>query len=863
MTVLDRERLGIAERRFAAFFRELVGVYAEREEVIKQIALALLSREHVLLCGPPGTAKSHLASAVLNRILDEETGEPSVFARQLTESTVQTDLVGPVDFKTLMASGRTEHFTDEGILGAVHAFLDEVLDGRDMLLRSALNLLQERELKQGHKITRGAIECALMTTNRYPAEVIEQSRETLLAFMDRIAYVGFVPRGFADPEHLTQVLTQFVGGTKPAPLEATLSIQDLDALQAAADAVYVAPELCERMGQLVRSLDDELAAAARADRTFLPTRYLSTRSAVRLGRTLRAAVVYTHAMGADRPFEARANDFDLLRFALLLCGPKPDQVGPLLQRETDPRERRQLNIVRTEREVFDRCLARLPPVTDQLLRPQLDVARIERKVAEAGEKTRDLVGAARELAQAIDGGRPGADRAQALLEQTIEKMIRQALEAGMTGGASTDAKVEDAIESLAALAQELDELNADTRSVARWLRGRASAMLADLVAHTPTEVGSVLERATSSLSVTRVVEITDTQLGRVESLAALRARLQARGASGDKDRFDAAWSSAIERLEQHLCLLWDDGFREVVQGALAAVERGSLAALLQEIDAVLRQIDDVGRRLGELGGAPAAIHERVVGPRLGPMVEAGFRRFDASDRLDVVDQVDQLLQELAAAGLASAIAPRSLLTWAAEALVMTERPASEITAGLSHDFSGYRELRQRDQRIALSYTLVSVALRVMRSRAVGAPDAASSVAAVTAFVTELPGPLLRQLADLDLARLDRAVTLLESWWNALAPPDEPLPDTPDAVGELIREYVRERFFHVTIDEAALARFAIEARVAAEVFPSAVGAAEELGARIAKLEATSTERLSELFRRRSDASWSAVLGTHAS
>src|SRR5690606_15645808 len=101
------------------------------------------------------------------------------------------DLVGPINFKTLMDTGRTEHFTDQGILGAVHAFLDEVFDGRDMLLRAALNVLHERELKEGTKTTRGLIECALMTSNRYLAEILEGSRDTLLAFIDRIAFVSF------------------------------------------------------------------------------------------------------------------------------------------------------------------------------------------------------------------------------------------------------------------------------------------------------------------------------------------------------------------------------------------------------------------------------------------------------------------------------------------------------------------------------------------------------------------------------------------------------------------------------------------------------------------------------------------------
>jgi hypothetical protein len=58
----------------------------------------------------------------------------------------------------LTETGRSEHFTDEGLLGAVHAHLDEILDDRDMLLRSTLNLLHERELQHGTRIVAGEIE---------------------------------------------------------------------------------------------------------------------------------------------------------------------------------------------------------------------------------------------------------------------------------------------------------------------------------------------------------------------------------------------------------------------------------------------------------------------------------------------------------------------------------------------------------------------------------------------------------------------------------------------------------------------------------------------------------------------------------
>src|SRR4051812_11476418 len=226
MADVDPQRLEAAGSRFVAFFNELGRAFVEREELLAQIALALLSREHVLMTGPPGTAKSGVASAVLRRVVDERTGQPSLFARQFTESTVQTDLVGPIDFKTLMETGRTEHFTDEGMLGATHAFLDEVFDGRDMLLRSTLNLLNERELKQGTKISRGKIECALMTTNRYLVEVLESER--LVAFVDRIAFLNFVPKGFAGDSALAEVLRRQVAHRRDAPARPLLTVEDID-----------------------------------------------------------------------------------------------------------------------------------------------------------------------------------------------------------------------------------------------------------------------------------------------------------------------------------------------------------------------------------------------------------------------------------------------------------------------------------------------------------------------------------------------------------------------------------------------------------------------------------------------------------
>jgi hypothetical protein len=266
-----------------------------------------------------------------------------------------------------MATGRTEHFTDEGMLGAVHAFLDEVFDGRDMLLRSTLNVLHERELKQGTRTTRGQLECALMTSNRYLAEVLEGSRETLLAFVDRVAFVNFVPRGFGNPACLTEVLRRQVAGRKPPALRAPLTIQDLDELQAAVDGAFVPEAICNTLSALLGLLDQELSAAYKADPNFLATRYLSTRTAVRTRRDPPRHLRLRRRSSPTRSAPLQVAAWDDLALAAHLAPPRrppeASAVEPSSLHESDPRERRQLSILRTERELFDRAspASRAPP----------------------------------------------------------------------------------------------------------------------------------------------------------------------------------------------------------------------------------------------------------------------------------------------------------------------------------------------------------------------------------------------------------------------------------------------------------------------------------------------------------------------
>jgi MoxR-like ATPase len=843
MADVDPQRLEAAGSRFVAFFNELGRAFVEREELLAQVALALLSREHVLMTGPPGTAKSGVASAVLRRVVDERTGQPSLFARQFTESTVQTDLVGPINFKTLMETGRTEHFTDEGMLGAVHAFLDEVFDGRDMLLRSTLNVLQERELKQGTKTTRGAIECALMTTNRYLAEVLESSRETLLAFVDRVAFVSFVPKGFATPANLSNVLRKQVGGTGMPRLTEALTIQDLDALQAATESVYVPDSICDALSELLGMLDEELGAAERADPQFLATRYLSTRTAVRSGRILRAVTIYDKLFfNPERPLEVNEGDLKALRLSILLGGPVPEGLATLVTRETDPRERRQLSIIRTEREIFERCVGKLQVKASPKRKhatKSTPAPAAKPKPAEAHEKlsTEKLV----ELARTA----PTED-----VRAAIDELVSRAMREGVRAAAGMHESVGETVASLVAIADAVEKAPGDTLSVARWTRGRALMLLDDAVSlvESTGSLAALLLQEPASLDA--VATAAADRISQLEKLVGHRTQIRALGAEEDDPaKSDDLWRRAAARAEDDACAILDAGFRKDAAVAFSSKGGDDLGTVLGLLAAPLATLDRIGKRLAAVG-APGNVKGRVVSPRILPLVNAAFEHSSAPDRAKLVAQVEAILDVLEEHQLRSALAPRDLLGGAGRALVRAaQRAALPPLDVLDHE--RYRKLRSIGHRVPGAYTLLELAMRVAPKRMLRStanPEAA--VSALHEVARSVPADVAAAVAKLDIERLEIMTTFLERWYESASGDGSPQ--------EKLERLVASGFFGVAFDEQALLRTALEARVVGDVFPERKADADSLRARLEALRDRVHTGLEGLLQKRADEAWAAVL-----
>ncbi|MFO0592278.1 MAG: AAA family ATPase [Polyangiaceae bacterium] len=882
---IDAARLAAAKGRFAAFFRELSVAFAEREDVLAQIALTLLAREHLLFAGPPGTAKSALAGAVVGRILDEDTGKPSLFARQLTESTVQTDVIGPIDFKTLMETGRTSHFTDEGLLGAVHAFLDEVFDGRDMLLRSTLNLLHERELKQGTSITKGRFEIAFMTTNRYVSEVLETARETLLAFVDRVAFIGFVPRGFADPSRLAEVLRFEAGGVGRAPLDAPLSVQDLDALQAAVDQVVLPDEICDGLAKLLDLLEGELAATERADPTFAPTRYLSTRTAVRSARVLRAIVVHDAIFRRpDRALRVEPDDLRLLRLHLLLSGPSPEQTTALLARERDPRERRQLGILRAEREAFERALAKLPrirvaeapaapaPVTAEIASNRggdaasagaaVDGSKVaaarppwvaSANAAFASGETAGVVGALRDLVPMTRAAGADGELAMDLLRAGMGVLRRSVLRATLTARAVGGAKPIEVAEELSTLADATEAGPAAAQALGRWVRGHALLLLAAALP-TTLDLGhaNVTGWATDRDAATLLVQA-DTMVRALERRSETRGRMLARGVEPElRHEADAAWTRGLAIASEDVKASLDAALRTAATAALAAGERRDLRDLLVEVSAVLAELRKIDARAAAIG-VTVGLRGDVVAPRLGPLLAHTFGRVEALDRAAYLAEVDRALRTLAEAELTDVIPAADWITWAAGALLRADTVAPGAgEPALTHE--GYRKLRAGAPRVPNGFVLAEIAMRTAGSA--GEPTAEEPMPVAASLLAGLPLSLRRHVADADRRRVERVVEFFEAFFASLD--DGAEPRSPADAAERLRGLVASGFFSILLDDAALTRTSLEIDLLCDLFPEMEEIAADLRGRLDALAERARRRVLSLARARGEGAWSAAL-----
>lgn len=239
----------------------------EREALVELIVLAAVAQEHLLVIGPPGTAKS----VAVRRVAETIGGQ--YFEYLLGRFTEPNEIFGPVDLRKLK-EGVVETQISGMLPEAEIAFLDEIFQGSTAILNTLLGLLNEREFRRGHTRIHCPLRVCVGASNALPED------ESLAAFADRFLVRIFVD-AIADPM-LEQLLE---GGWRLAQrtIQRKATMTDVDKLALAARQLDIAP-IRSSLSHALRIL--RKAGVALSDRRSVKVQFLIAAAALLDGRNL-------------------------------------------------------------------------------------------------------------------------------------------------------------------------------------------------------------------------------------------------------------------------------------------------------------------------------------------------------------------------------------------------------------------------------------------------------------------------------------------------------------------------------------------------------------------------------------------------
>lgn len=298
--------------------------FLEREDVVEGLILALMTGQHALLVGPPGTAKSQMIKALTATI-----GGANYFELLLSKFSKPEEVFGPISLKAL-EQDEYRRITAGKLPEAKIAFLDEVFKASTAILNSLLTIINERIYHNNGT----PMQCPLITLVGASNELPEGDEETALAaFADRFLFryqVGYL----AEDSNFVSMLTL------PATLApaAQLGLADIEAVQKQVQQVAFGQDAVEAMVALRAALNKEGILVS--DR-----RWRQSVSALQAKAVL---------AGSDRVIVDR--DFDILVHILWTDFGNKSKVTKIVRRVTNPLAERVQEILEEAREIYQNAI---------------------------------------------------------------------------------------------------------------------------------------------------------------------------------------------------------------------------------------------------------------------------------------------------------------------------------------------------------------------------------------------------------------------------------------------------------------------------------------------------------------------------
>lgn len=172
-----REKLDLISKELNAYF-------IQRDHVVERLVYALLSKNHVLLHGKHGIAKTGIIKAFMSH-LDESFTQ---YRTQIMSDSGADNLFGPTNLHKLSSDNPSlERCIDRTMVDCDIAFCDEFLDCSDKTLRATIGVLgPDRVFYNGKSIKENEIKCPLISF--FGSTNNNRVNDTIKAVLDRILF---------------------------------------------------------------------------------------------------------------------------------------------------------------------------------------------------------------------------------------------------------------------------------------------------------------------------------------------------------------------------------------------------------------------------------------------------------------------------------------------------------------------------------------------------------------------------------------------------------------------------------------------------------------------------------------------------
>lgn len=234
-----------AQVKMQQIFVEMNNLFVERDELVKLMQLAITTGTNLLMLGPPGTAKSAITYELCGRIENA-----NYFQWMLNKTSDPSEILGSFSVKA-MENDKFMRITTGKLPEAHIAFMDEVFKSNAPTLNALLTIMNEHIFYNDGKAQDVPLISMFGASNEPPED------ESLDAMYDRFIFrmnVQYV-HDAANKKRMHSNYIDNRAGLLGMTAKTTISLAELQALQAAAKMVKVPKDIVNKFIRLISDLE--------------------------------------------------------------------------------------------------------------------------------------------------------------------------------------------------------------------------------------------------------------------------------------------------------------------------------------------------------------------------------------------------------------------------------------------------------------------------------------------------------------------------------------------------------------------------------------------------------------------------------